>query len=346
MATDVHTFVTALRQHATNAGVTRIRLPQIRAVFDRLDPYAMTSADTRSRLADLLTQAEAAGLLSCARARDDAADPPLPTFVTFDELRRTRQARPPVAWRDELAWAASPGRRLTDLQFDMLTAVNRWLRDGGAGRPIVPSAERSVELFNDEKAIDERRGGAGLWRPDRLTLELLRCEATVTPLVWEPAGDGDRLLLVENQATFVSAIRVLQSRTGVRFGAVGWGQGNQAASRIGYVRHLPGPPTVVEYFGDLDVEGLEMAAAITDTAAAAGGAQVVPCVPLWELLSQRGSTPSRKPPSDPTVAARLVSWLPSHLQQWAVGLLTEGRRAAQERVGFELISSDDAWSAR
>lgn len=320
-------------------------MSDVRAIFDQVAGRAADAPDAREQLALLLTKAAGQDLLECAKSFDAAGQPPLPRFVVFDEARKPVASPPQIAWRRELDWVPGLLTRLTPNQLDMLTAVNRWLRDGGADRPVVPTAERSVELFDDEKAIDRHRGGATLWQPGRLTHQLLRCEPTGTPLVSEPSGDGDRLLLVENQATFVSARRVLRKRSGVRFGAVAWGQGHQAPSRLPYVLQLPSVPSVVEYFGDLDVEGLEIAAALTARAAEARLPAVVPCKPLYDLLAMAGSSAVDAAPVAASRADRLVRWLPAGHRDWAYSLLTSGRRAAQERVGYESLMSSTEWAA-
>jgi hypothetical protein len=43
-----------------------------------------------------------------------------------------------------------------------------------------------------------------LWSEERLTHELPRCTPSTTPFAYEQVGDGPRLLVVENQATFAS----------------------------------------------------------------------------------------------------------------------------------------------
>jgi hypothetical protein len=41
-----------------------------------------------------------------------------------------------------------------------------------------------------------------------------------------------------------------------------------------------------------------------------------------------------------------VAWLPAHLRPSAAQLLEQGKRLAQEWVGFELLQHDRSWSRR
>jgi hypothetical protein len=296
--------------------------------------------DARSRLAELLTQAADAGLLRPSQRVDRAGLPMLPAFVTLPpEPSRDEPLSPTMILRDELAWARDG--RFSAEQRRMLEAVNRWLRDGGSTRPVVPAEERSLELFDDEKAIVRRAGGDGLWGRGRLTLELLRCERMATPLVWEPCGTGRRLLIVENQATFLSTLRVLRETADHDYGGVSWGQGKMAPSRIGYATRLPFPVAAVDYFGDLDLAGLDTARSAC-TAAQQAGLSAGPQVALWELLL--GCRTVAGAPVSATQASDAAAWLPAKLRGNAIAVLTSGKRIPQERLGYERLAVDRAWT--
>src|SRR5260370_9171997 len=101
--------------------------------------------------------------------------------------------------------------------------VNQWLHDS-RDHLVVPSRERSLEIFGDEKALD-RLIGTALFAPGRLSLELLRCRRVVPRLHCEPVGKGRVLLVVENSDTFNSLAEVLRGRNYHRVGLAGWGAG-------------------------------------------------------------------------------------------------------------------------
>lgn len=331
-------FVDAVTARATGR---RVPLEVLWDAFASAAPVDAAAADARRRLAAALTAGRDRGAWTCAKKTDRAGRPPLPAFVTLPAPDAPVRADPAtVAWRPELAWAARL-RRLSDKHLRMLLAVNAFLRDGGSSRPVVPSEERSLELFDDEKAISGRVGGAMLWGPGRLSLDLLGCVASTTPFAFEQVGDGDRLLVVENQATFATVRDLLRRESGHGYAAVVFGSGQTAASTIGYLTELPFPVSSVSYFGDLDVDGLEAAAACLAAARDAGVTAALHGT-LWQLLLGQQPTPAPKVPTDAR-AGKAVAVLPSELQRPALQLLTAGQRIAQERCGRELLATVPGW---
>jgi hypothetical protein len=240
-----------------------------------------------------------------------------------------------VAWRPELAWAA-------ELSFDEQTmadlrAVNAFLRDGGAARPVVPLRERSLQLFGHEKRLEALMGGQ-LFFGGRLTLEQLRCEEIHPPFVYERVGDGPDVLAVENHHTFVSLCRALPPDGPV--GIVIYGAGAHFKASVTYLADLPAPPRRVLYFGDVDVDGLEIPMHASRIAASARLPIIEPAASLYRLLHDHGTpAPVENPPSRQRVRAVTV-WLPEELRDAATALLDAGQRLAQEWVGTELLARE------
>lgn len=339
MTDDARRLAAAIAEAATRA--RRVNLNEVWAAASGLWPDAVRRPDARAELSRHLDAAAELGLLALSAGKDRAGVPPLPTFVMLPAAPRpVVPLRPRVVWHTALAWAAD--LRLNDRQHAWLLAVDRWLRDGGVTRPVVPSEERSLELFDDEKAIQERIGGETLWGPGRLDLALLRCERTLTPFIWEATGPGPRLLVVENQATFRSVVNTLRrAAPGHAYGGVVWGQGRMAAGRIAYATELPVLIHWIDYFGDLDVEGLEIADE-TCRAAALAGFIAGPQIPLWTRLLSARPIPARTR-TDSSRAARAIRWLPEPFRARALDVLGAGKRIPQERVGFELLAADAGW---
>lgn len=244
-----------------------------------------------------------------------------------------------VPLRPELArWAAS--LPLSASQRDLLLAVNAWLRKTRGGQtPVVATAERAYEILRDEKAFDSTppRGGATLWHADRITFDLLRCERIPTPLTWEPAtptvGLAGPIICVENHATFRTLLRVLRELPHLDWVAVAWVQGRNTAP-LKSLTALPFPITRLDYLGDLDAAGLEIAAKACAMASRLG-ITAGPCVQLWELLLSQPDRAGRKVGN--STARRLVEWLPSTLQNQALLTLVSGRMIPQEALRYELL---------
>jgi hypothetical protein len=179
--------------------------------------------DARRRriLSELITELAAAEVVELpgVRSYGQSEIPALPRFPTVQRESTVPQPRKPVMWHPSLAWVPRAG--LTRSQEDTMAPVNQWLHHS-RDKLTVPSRERSLEVFGDEKALD-RLAGTVLVGPGRLSLELLRCRRVVPRLHCEPAGDGNLLLVVENSDTFDSILTVLRRRDHHRVGLVGWG---------------------------------------------------------------------------------------------------------------------------
>ncbi len=137
---------------------------------------------------------------------------------------------------------------------------------GGDVCPLVTTNERSYQLFRDEKALKDGRGGTVLERMG-LGLDDLRVIPTSEPFVHfdlRHSGGDERVLIVENLDSFISVHRCL--RGGVPLlgklmpGVIIYGEGNKILSSFQFVREVPGLGESARYlyFGDLDHEGISI----------------------------------------------------------------------------------------
>lgn len=337
----IEEFAAATRQRATTL---RVPIGVLWQAFADTAPVDAASSDARRRLADALEAGERDGHWTVSKRTEGPGNPPLPAFVTLPRAARPTRPDPSgMAWVPELSWVASE-RRLGDRQLTVLHQVNRFVRDGGSDRPLVPAEERSLELFDDEKVIASRAGGQALWGPGRLSLDLLRCVPSKTPFAYEQVGDGTRLLVVENQATFMTCRDLLRDEQGHPYAAVVFGGGRAVGTTIGYLTELPFAVTAVDYFGDVDIDGLEMAAACID-AATACGVDAGLHTPLYQLLCRQQHTKAKAAAAH-TRVARVLPLLEPELRHEVRELLATGFRIAQERCGRELLTATARWWRR
>jgi hypothetical protein len=319
---------------------SRVYPEDIWDVFTQLRPDDARASDARQRLADLIEQATDRRLLTPSATTDHIVPVPLPQFVTVVHDRPSSASPPDAPWLPQLSWAA--GLRLNPVQRDVLDRVNRWLRDSDTHRAVVPAEERSIELFDDEKAIANRIGGATtLWRPDRLGPGLLRYENVPIPFPYRHVGTGSRLLMVENTAAFRTCSRLLAAGADHHpYFAVAFGQGTWAPKTIPAALELPRPVRAVDYWGDLDPNGLAITRDLIHAAAVTGlAAQAHPT--LWRLMlaHQPVPHPSARRTPDPS----LVTVLPNDLRTRAQAVIDNCSRIPQERVGYDELSSTSRW---
>lgn len=323
----------------------RVRVPLVELwrLLDHADPTSRTDARRRSILVTLLDELAAAGVVAmpAPRSFDRTEHPPLPRFVTVAAQRQPGSAavaRQEILWHPELSWV--PGGRLTATQLDQLAAINTWMFRRRTDL-VVPTRERSLEIFSDEKALD-RLMLTSLFEPGRLSLAALRTRRAIPRMFTSTVGEGGTILIVENSDTFDSLVRTLTGRRS-RIGIVGWGAGTGFEASVLSISDLNRQVTGIRYFGDLDRNGLRIPANASDVAVACGLPQVQPAVQLYDALFHLGRPqPSGAVVDEPT-AAQLVRWLhPAHRDQ-AAHLLQSGQRLAQEAVGLSYLLSRDDW---
>ena len=339
----------AAADHAN--GGRRVQTLELLALLRRVEP-TLAPHDEPDRLDQLMAAGAGVHWEPARTATTMVGTRRLPKFVDLALAEPDRDRRRPVdtMLRDELEWARS--LPLNANQRRLVEAVNRWLRNHGPDAPWVTTRERAYQLLQNEKAFDPDPpvGGMTLWRPDRLTFELLRCHPVRVPLTWEPvdpAGGPDHgpLLIVENSSTYHSALAALRGHgpSPGRYVAVAFTIGNQAVSRLHDIADLPVRPTVVRYLGDLDLGGLEIAA----RACAACEDQGVPAGPadaLWRMLLGQEPTAASSGVAPPERSQHAAGWLPDGLAEPAARLLASGMRIPQEALRADMLHADPSWT--
>ncbi|WP_443092887.1 hypothetical protein [Amycolatopsis roodepoortensis] len=121
--------------------------------------------------------------------------------------------------------------------------------------------------------------------------------------------------------------------------AVAWIQGRNTAP-LESLPTLPFQITRLDYLGDLDAAGLEIAATACGIANRLG-IPAGPAAALWTLLVEQPARPGVK--VEPQRAGELTNWLPDRARERAFSLLTDGEAVPQEALRFDLL--DRALSA-
>lgn len=319
-------------------------------IFDaagRFDASLIGDPSARNRLREALGELQNAALITMPSANsrtgwDSRILPPLPVWIMRADPAPARRRVTPAArlWPSALETAGAIATRPGE--YDILERIASWMRDHPD--PVTaPVEERSLDLFDDEKALDDYLR-TRLFTMGALTLETLACYRPPVPFASQyMTGSGPcRLLVVENLATynsFLTVFRELSPRDRPEL-HLGWGVGGGFAQSVLSVPLLDPVPRQVLYFGDLDLAGLRIAANAARQARAAGLPELRPAASYYRFLldgpvrwrkadaSNRGAQP---------VDEEACCWLPDALRGPVTELLESRHRIPQERLGTESL---------
>lgn len=241
-----------------------------------------------------------------------------------------------VKWTPKLQFL--PGSRV-NVVLDDLLKLNAFLSVQSASGTIVPIKERSLQIFGDEKRLDDLLSST-LFRTDRLDEKRdLSCEIIGVPLAWKrgpSSASAQPLIVIENAATWYSYCRWNSER--MLFSGVVYGDGNRFAEGIRYLpdifSELNGPRRVL-YFGDLDPQGLRIPQEASNRSQAAGLPVVEPHHWSYHQLLTLGNGLGQ-PCEDEPGSSTLCDWL-GDCAQPVRQLFASGKRLAQEHVGWEFL---------
>jgi hypothetical protein len=328
----------------------RISLNEVRAAFARACPELAEQAERRQYLIELIQNAINGG--ACRLPRDskarDRQDPSgLPLFIVLTAPDKAPRVVVPQGypWHPILQFALEERSRR---RLRCLKAINEWLKRNPDIATVVPIKERSLEIFGNEKKLDQLRGGGRSLFGARLTLDDLGCRICPLPLPFEmgpPSAQGRPILVLENHNTWFSFCA--WNRSTGRYSCVAYGGGghrNGLAYDQGFLDELlqDAGAHEVTYFGDLDPAGLSIAAGVARIRAERGVAPLIPAVTLYEWLIAHGSrrpmrTRQRSLTND-------ILWLPEVIRSPVAALFEARLRIPQESLGT--IALKNHFSAR
>jgi len=287
---------------------------------------------------------------------------PLKIKLTPTTVQMPKTAPPMPRWHRLLSDLEDVWSTAKPKQRARYEAINAWLLADPDRRILVPLRERALEIFSasgdeetfpfPEKALDGVRNGPLFGDQERL-LTLLHATATPPPLLSRQllreldanhlrrVGDGDLLLVVENSATWWSIVKALPPEHNV--GHVAWGLG---ASFTSSIRSITESREIrrIRYFGDLDLSGLRIPTSADLTGRDTGLPPVLPAERLYSSLFSIGrSWHAGDQAVSEDRASELAGWLPDEHRATAARLLAQGRRIAQEWVGYRYLSRNKCW---
>ena len=326
-------------------GKRRIRLHELQDAFLRAHPDDINAPDLRRLLLDALRRLERDEVadLPAPGRWDTSGTPALPRTASLRDVARARSSPEAHAWLPALAFAADerhPTRR-ADLQ-----AINAFLVSARDKNLLpVPTRERSLQIFGNEKRLDEIRKGEPTLFDGRISLDDLHCYPVAAPLPYETPGStsaGRPILVLENYHSYDSFQR--WNREVAWYAAVAYGGGNAFRQGAGNLDELI-VRTAADgafYVGDLDPSGIEILLGVNERRRAEGLTSVQPHRGLYGWLLAHGyRRPLNKAPKD-GLAARLREVFPAGIADGLGELWAAGLRIPQESFGLEQLSGGEA----
>jgi hypothetical protein len=335
-------FLAALK--GASEGRAKLKLDVIQSEFLRAFPHLQGNADRRDRLRSLLDALAISGSIRLpANERhgwERAPAPALPKWILFVRgLSQNRQLfdHRSFPWVPELAFVAAL-RSLRDPHE--LQQIHTFLKNGGRHRPIVPVKERSYQLFGDEKRLESLQNSQ-LFTKNRLTLEMMRCRQVPASLPCVPvAGDAQGpWLILENESTFHSFYRLNQLvnlHAGIILGS-GFAVHRATEFLASLLQTIPGTCTKqFLYFGDLDLDGIQIPFQLDQKLQNRFGIQVRPAETYYQWLIDANGIkclPSRAEYNAP------FTWFPLPMRQCIEVALGQTRPVVQEAIGWEFLAA-------
>jgi len=324
------------------ATTAKLPLDAVQESFSLACPELNNQTERRARLADALGNLAAHRLIALpVNHRKDwqtFAAPPLPNWI-----RLIREKLPPPAkqfdhsqfpWVEEMRFVAALPTLPAPVEARQL---HEFFKNGGSRLPIVPTKERSWQIFGEEKRLEELLPGKLFFNSGRLSLEMLRCRPVSYSLIYQLASTTNKEspIILENEATFHSFVRLTAVTSS--FSAVVLGNGQAVLKGTEFLANLARSLNQNQflYFGDLDASGLRIAAELSKQLAVHNLA----LVPAEQFYRELLATPERVQKHVEMVAQSHLNWLPDDLSVLVKTRLARSGRIAQEALGWERLSS-------
>jgi hypothetical protein len=333
----LRTFADLLRSHNGK------RIPETAfwGAFDRAFPQRPMGREEQEWMHAALSTLAAEGLIQLPPPRSRywrrGTEPLLPLMITrIDAPVQRDESWRRDAWHPQLSWVSTLSRLSAD-QVHLLRQVHRGLVERWFEEPV-PVHYRSLQLTGYEKRL-EGHMGTSLFAPGRLSPDLLGFYTVVLPLGWERIRAGGRVVVFENKEPFIVARTVLQSLAEPPYDIVAYGGGRGFEQSVEHLCTIGCRITVLDYVGDLDQPGLDIAVRAAAVAARTGSLPPLQPAPGMHEMMLRSVAALGRPDGllDEEVRRLLTvedaHWLPLEVQSRVMGMVRAGRRIPEEVLG-------------
>ena len=209
----------------------------------------------------------------------------------------------------------------------------------------VPTRERSLQVFGDEKRLDRlRKGGLSLFE-GRVSLDDLKCYPVAPPLPYETPekpAPGRAILVLENYHSFDSFRQ--WNRRAALYAAVAYGGGSAFRQGSGnlddVVERIDADGAL--YVGDLDPAGVEILIGVNLRRQEEGRAALRPHRGLYRWLLGHGCRRPLEAEPGKELIRRLGETFPADVVSALVVLWSGRERVPQESFGLHQLGGRDA----
>ncbi len=191
---------------------------------------------------------------------DHTMKPTLPHWVIIRDTqkKRPKQGVRDIPWHPTLSWITTLTHLKQNTIADLIKLNAFFVSCGSQELRAIPIKERSLEIFGDEKRLDELINRS--WFMKHITLEQLSCYKTIEPFAAKTSNrtHNHRTIIIENRDTFDSLWRSNEQLTPPPYNHVIYGHGKAIEDRILWIMEFDPEVLILEYFGDLDPEGINI----------------------------------------------------------------------------------------
>ena len=334
----LHRFLQYLRANAR----TRVDHTRVWQSFSSAFPNHPQGLEGRRWLMAVLRALETQGHIRLPVAhgrrwdRSSAIAVPLSIEVArigSDEPRQSWQSFP---WHPNLQWVLNC-RYVTPDQVAFLHAVHEGMVEGAFAEPA-SFKYRSLQLTGNEKRLAVLVKSQ-LFQPGRLTLADIGCEPDILPLTWEAVSERRNMVIFENAGAYMVGLRVLRSLPNPPYGQIAYGGGFDVLKSVAYVRTVNLELEGIDYVGDMDFKGLEIALSLQKVTERLGLPVLQPATSLHQAMLRSAVTlgasegwPTAKSSMNAT-SNDLLTFITPSLRDQVHSVLARGHRIPEEVLG-------------
>lgn len=332
-------------------GRIQVKFSQVREAYLQVHPEHHSSPDLDQQVTkavDALVEQGRIELPSASRRSNwSGLRQSIPSFIVVPSNRKQSNAVAPVrAWHPKVAPLVTGNQKINHpAALSRLGQLSRWFaKTEGQQLMTIPLRERSLEIFGDEKAMDGKKSGMMYVVGEHaLTFEDIAAFYVPPPIPWEaPDGsfgelNGRPILFIENSNTFYSFAR--WNRQQKVYAAVAYAKGNQISASISDLSWIDErfPDSPLQYFGDLDREGISIMQRMNNTLAQNQLLPIRPARQLYWYLINHGIRKDHVHGTSTVDSEQMPQEFGADLSNEIWNLFESGQRIAQENLRLDVL---------